>query len=445
MVSQHSSRWMVTAILAVAAIPSLAAAAAGGVTYQIGSIQEVSQGCGPSAEVEQAVDLTNSKYVYEAWIGCGGIGFARSTNGGVTFLPPIAMPESQSYFSWDPTVAVGPDGTLYVGYMVETSTQIFPVVATSFNHGSTFAQVTQLLPPDQNNWGDRVFLAAAPDGALYATWDYGPSISYIQLICPDGGSCAYSYGDLNAVVQESTDRGKTFSNIVHVSPDFPGGGAEAAPMVVESGGRVDTYYQADRTLNEENFKLAPLGGHFTSSDDGGEEWSKPLYFTSSTGKVALQTWWIDGAIGIDAGDNIYATWDTQGKNSDGSANDIAWLSYSVDHGTTWSMPIKPVPDKLSVPHIIEVAGGANGIAYVAWLSDSNANGYALYLRTFSITQGWLGPAVRVSKGFGNRSVWPGDTFGISIRNSNSIILSWGSAVSPSTESSIYAVPVKVSF
>jgi len=424
-------------ILIVAALTNYAAAA---VTYHVGSIQEISPGCSGSAEVEQAVDPTESKYVYEAWIGCGGIGFARSTNGGVSFSVPIAMPQSQSSFSWDPTVAVGPDGTVYVGYMLWGSTQIFPVVAASFDHGVSFPQVTQLLPPDQNNWGDRVFLATAPDGTLYATWDYGPWISYIQLICSPGGSCAYSYGDLNEVVQKSADRGKTFSDMVHVSPHFPGGGAEAAPMVVESSGQVDAYYQADKTLNEQNFQLGPLGGHFTSSVDEGEEWSKPLYFTSKTGKVALATWWIDGAIGIDAADNLYATWDTQGKNSDGSPNDIAWLSYSTDHGQTWSTPIKPIPDKLSVPHIIEVAGGANGIAYVAWLSDSDPDGYALYLRTFSITQGWLSQPARISKQlFGDSGTWPGDTFGISIRNPNSLVLSWGS------NGNIYAVPVKVSF
>ena len=427
-------------ILITAALTNYAAAA---VTYHVGSIQEISQGCAPSEEVEQAVDPTHSKYVYEAWIGCQGIGFARSTNGGVSFSAPKSMP--QFSFSWDPALAVGPDGTLYVAYMADGGTQMFPVVATSFDHGITFPQVTQLLPPDQNNWGDRVFIATAPDGTLYATWDYGPSNLFIQLICSQGGSCSYSYGDLNAVVQKSTDRGKTFADMVHVSPNFPGGGAEAAPTVVESSGQIDTYYQADRTLNQQDFQLAPGGGHVTASLDGGEQWSKPIFLTSRTGRVALPVWWIDGAIGIDAGDNLYATWDTQGKNPDNSSNDIGWFSYSADHGQHWSTPIRPVPDKLNVPHILEVAGGANGIAYVAWLSDSDSRGYALYLRTFSITKAWLTPPVRISKGFGNSSVWPGDTFGISTTNPNRLVLSWGSAVSPDTQSNIYAVPVKVSF
>jgi hypothetical protein len=156
-------------------------------------------------------------------------------------------------------------------------------------------------------------------------------------------------------------------------------------------------------------------------------------------------WWIDGAIGVDAGNNLYATWDTQGDNPDGSSNDIGYLSYSTDHGQHWSAPIKPIPDKLSVPHIIEVAGGADGIAYVAWLSNSDSRGYALYLRTFSIKKGWLSPPVRISKGFGDSSVWPGDTFGISTTNPTRLVLTWGSGVPPDNQPNIYAVPVKVSF
>jgi hypothetical protein len=100
--------FMTLALIAAA----LTNGAASAVTYHVGSIQEISQGCDGSAEVEQAVDLTQSKYVYEAWIWCGGIGFARSTDGGVKFSTPITMPQTQSAFSWDPTVAVGPDGTL---------------------------------------------------------------------------------------------------------------------------------------------------------------------------------------------------------------------------------------------------------------------------------------------------------------------------------------------
>jgi hypothetical protein len=78
----------------------------------------------------------------------------------------------------------------------------------------------------------------------------------------------------------------------------------------------------------------------TSSADGGATWSAPVAVGAQAGTMSLSEWWIDGDIGIDAAGNLYATWDTQGTNPDGSANDIGWLSCSTDHGTHWSAPMQ---------------------------------------------------------------------------------------------------------
>jgi len=164
--------------------------------------------------------------------------------------------------------------------------------------------------------------------------------------------------------------------------------------------------------------------------------------------MSLAEWWIDGDISMDAAGNLYATWDTQGTNPDGSPNDIGWLSFSTDHGQKWSAPVQATPDSLNVPHIIQVAGGGSGIAYVAWLSNSNPQGYAMYLRAFSVTRGWLPDAVQVSNIFGNSLVWPGDTFGISAVSANNLVLSWGSAIPSQNggkQSEIFAAPVAVQF
>ena len=160
--------------------------------------------------------------------------------------------------------------------------------------------------------------------------------------------------------------------------------------------------------------------------------------------MSLAEWWIDGDIGIDAGGNLYATWDTQGTNADGSANDLGWLSFSTDHGAGWSAPLQAPADRLDVPHIMQVAGGSSGIAYVGWLSDSNPQGYAQFLRAFSISRGWLSAPFQVSTQFGDPSVWPGDTFGISALPANHVVLSWGSAT-PATgrTSEIFAANVGV--
>ncbi len=431
-----------SSVLTVVAGPASAAALA----YDIGPVSELSASCsGQNAEVEQAVDAS-AGYVYETWMGCKGIAFARSTDGGRTFETPISVPGSvgSNYNSWDPAVAVGPNGTVYAAFMLSRSSQWYPVVAASFDRGATFTQVTQLVPPDEQNWGDRDFIAVGPDGTVYVTWDYGPSRKTVTFVCDPSGSCGFSTGQLNVVMQKSTDQGRTFTPIgapgSYVSPGFPASGGDSAPMVVEPSGRIDVLYQGYQITDTTTYAMDPAYEYFTSSSDGGTTWSTPVRLGPDSGTMSLSEWWIDGDLAMDAGGNLYAVWDTQG-----AANDIGWLSYSRDHGAHWSEPVQVPPDRLQVPHVMEVAGGGDGLAYVSFFSSADPQGYAEYLRTFSITRGWLSGAVRVSPAFGDTSVWPGDTFGISTLSPGRLVVSWGMATAATgKKSQIFAAPVAVS-
>jgi hypothetical protein len=398
-----------------------------------------------NAEVEETTD-PRLGYVYEDWMGCNGIGFARSTDGGKTFAAPITLPGSpaSTYNSWDPSIAVAPDGTVYAAFMVGHGGQWYPVVDASFDGGRTFSQTTSLIPPDPKNWGDRDFIAVGPDGTVYVTYDYGPSRSYVTFLCAANGSCGYSTGDVNVVMQKSIDGGKTFGPMIHVSPGYPASGGDSAPLLVEPNGRIDVLFQDYPITNTSTYAMAPGIEEFTSSTDGGSTWTTPVKVDPSAGTMSLSEWWIDGAISADSAGNLYATWDTQGTSSDGTANDIGWIAYSTDHGQHWSTPVQAPTDQISAPHIIESAGGPPGIAYVGWLSDSNPAGYAMYLRTFSVTHGWLSGPLQVSSQFGDPSVWPGDTFGISTLSPSQLVLSWGGATPESgKKSDIYAAPIGV--
>jgi hypothetical protein len=158
---------------------------------------------------------------------------------------------------------------------------------------------------------------------------------------------------------------------------------------------------------------------------------------ASAGSISPSEWWIDGAIGTDASGNLYATWDTQGRHAD-----TAWLSYSSDHGVTWSPPVR-VARTAHGPNLVEVAGGPAGIAYVAWLSRQR-RGYAEYVRPFSIAGGWLSAPDKVSRRFGDSGIWPGDTFGITALAPNEVLLSWGSATSATRgDAEIFTTRVKL--
>src|SRR5262249_38584113 len=142
--------------------------------------------------------------------------------------------------------------------------------------------------------------------------------------------------------------------------------------------------------NDTTYTMKPAHSYFTSSADGGASWSAPVAVGPRAGTMSLSEWGIDGGIGVDAAGNLYATWDTQ-VTTGGHRHDIGWLAFSADRGVHWSAPRQVPLDRRNVPHIMAVAGGGAGVAYVSWLSSSAPAGYAEYLRVFSIRRGWMSP------------------------------------------------------
>src|SRR4029077_9548470 len=68
-------------VTATSSIVTASVASAAGLSSSISGITTVSPCAGQNAEVLQAVD-TRIGYVYESWMGCKGIAFARSLDGG---------------------------------------------------------------------------------------------------------------------------------------------------------------------------------------------------------------------------------------------------------------------------------------------------------------------------------------------------------------------------
>lgn len=322
--------------------------------------------------------------------------------------------------------------------MVQRDTKSYPVVDASTEQGRSFRLLASLSPSRSSDWGDRDFIEAGKGRALYLTWDYGPSARDVKFLCPPSGSCSFSHGDLNIVVQRSTDGGHYWSSMMHVSGHYPASGADSAPLLVAPNGDVDLVYQSLRT-NPQTYKLSPGHLRFSRSSDGGRTWYKPIMLGRHGGTTSTLEWWIDGAIAIYGAGDLYATWDTQGSH------DVGWLSSSTNSGRTWSAPVQVTVASNRAVHIVPVASASDTGAVVGWLTDSSRRGYALYLRSYSISTGWLGRPMRISGPvYGKASIWPGDTFGISPLartslpgNEQRTAVSWGSTVSGTT-GQIYA-------
>jgi hypothetical protein len=423
--------------LALTVAVALLLLACGAGAARRGGAAQVSRCPGRNAEAVEAVD---GRYVYEAWIGCSGIGFARSVDGGKTFGPSILVPRSRRQFglhAWDPSLAVAPDGTVYVAYMFgpserawQTSASMRPVVAVSHDHGRTLGSLSRLPVPatGKANWGDRDFIAVGRDGTVYVTWNYGPRRDQVKIACPPTSSCYFGGGDFNAVLQKSVDGGKTWTTLAPITSGFPHGGVVSAPIVSEPGGALDVLLWQHPT-DPTTLAISPGREYFIRSTNGGRSWSRPVPIGPRAGTIALRVWWIDGSLAADSAGTLYAGWDTQS-----GGHDTAWLAWSKNHGKSWSPPLRVASS--GTEHLTQVAAAGRGSVYVAWQTVVQGKGYATFLRRYSLVRGWTGPAKQISPEYGKPTIWPGDTFGLATGN-GSALLSWGSAVAPKKTSEIY--------
>jgi hypothetical protein len=438
---------VVAALLAAMLAPMLPTGALASVAPRSSATTpaEISTSCGASnAEVEDAVSGND---VYAEWMGCfastGSIAVATSTDGGRDFATPVLLPgsrrsgacQSSCPYSWDPAIVVARSGAVYASFMVRGGSGCAsecPVLDVSKNHGQSFTEVAVLPVPassdPQGSFGDRDFLAVAPNGTIYVTWDYGPSASQVRHHCSSG--CAYAAGDFNAVIQESTNGGRTWSAVRPISLGFPYGGAYCAQILARANGVLDVLYPVFPTSTS-TYDVSPGQEHFIRSLNGGRTWSKPLVVGAGAGTISTDEWWIDDNLSIDASGDLFATWDTQTATTD-----VGWLSYSRNGGVSWSTPIRVTPSSGGAEELVESTGTGKGVAEVAWQTPSSPQGYSTFVRPFSVRYGWLlAKPYRVSTAYGNPSTWPGDTFGIAALPKDSstvrglpIAITWGTAI-----------------
>ncbi len=382
---------------------------------------------GQNAEVQQAYDALRD-LLYETWIGCGaGIGFSRSLDGGRTFEPAYSVPGSvgpgaRSY-SWDPAIALAPNGTVFVAFVHYNSTAPATnstIVAWSTDGGASFRGWAYIAPPSSVRFYDRVFLAAGPNGTLYATWDLAPNGSMVHYTCPPGPSCFFTAGDLNAVIASSSDGGRTWSSPEPLSPDFPNGGADSAPVVVEPGGSVDVLYQRMSVLNATTDQLGPANLYFVRSPDGATNWTPPVQIPGPSLPSTLT--WIDGALSLDTSGSLYVGFDAPGAGG----VDHRYLAVSVDHGQSWATTDLGGPRVGSaVEPMVTPIAAANGTVDIAWMSnDSTGQGWTTYLQQFSANNDSFSQPYRASTQVGASGSWIGDTLGLTYLGGDDVAVSW---------------------
>lgn len=368
-----------------------------------------------------------SGILYEAWIGCGGIGFTRSLDGGYSFLPAYRVPGSvppianttELGSAWDPDLAIAPNGTVYVAYMAGYIDGYLPgaqpVVAWSWNHGVSFQGYANVSHWYNGTYSDRDSIAVAPNGTLFVTWDYSPNNTFLpaqndtvdRMNCNTDRGCSFDRGDFNIVVAWSADGGQTWSSPQPVSPGYPNGAATTAELAVDASGTLDVLFQAYTTTGPPTFDLGVASEYFTHSSDGGIHWSMPVVLSNQTFSNA--PWWVDGDLDIGPNGTLYAAFSTTAAGN----LSTPWVTSSSDGGTTWTAPLQIAPTVYQTYYMaMSVAGEPNGAAYVDWISN-NSTGES-YSAWGTLTQGYgssSGPVQSLYNQTGAPAYWPGDTVG----------------------------------
>ena len=381
----------------------------------------------------EAVDPV-THYIYVVWQSDYGIGFSRSIDGGASFQPAITVPGSAdtftntSYnFSFNPTVAVSFDGTVYVGFAYSSLNLVTfgtpsgaPMVSVSYNHGASFAFTSVVAHLSPTSFTDSPFVAAGPGRTVDMTWAYAPNGSTLVTDCdPLLPSCGYGAGELNAVFAQSVNGGRTWGRMVAINPGYPYGGGDSDPLVVEPNGQIDVLYQGYE-MNHTTYALGDGREYFTASSDGGRSWSvpvevgNPLYITNDT------EYWLEGHLAIGSDGTLYAVWDTQAP-----LGDIGSFSYSTDGGHRWSAPIR-VTTNASAVHLMAVVAGDAGTAYIGWIANADVPlGWSGYVTEFSTLAHHLETTVRVNSLYSLPGLYTGDTVGLAYLGHDEVSMAWG--------------------
>lgn len=213
-------------------------------------------------------------HIYSAWstaAGCCGDNiFTRSTDGGLTFMKPIAIPQTPV---WG-TLAVGSDGAVYVCGVSSLFPTVFHVVKS--NNAQNPAQLPAFGPAVPVNLGGelRYFTGPNPGGLVGQVWiacdhSNSPAAGNVYLLCsvdPPGPD------PLDVMIARSSDGGQTWSPPVRINndPPHPDAWQWFGTMSVAPSGRIDVFWYDTRASLVVN--ISEL--YYAYSHDGGATWTQ---------------------------------------------------------------------------------------------------------------------------------------------------------------------------
>lgn len=208
--------------------------------------------------------------------------FTRSTDGAASFEYPVAVPTQPTFG----TLAVGPDGEVYVGGAEPYGWKY--TIARSDNARYGLTPVTFEFSTEVDLGGTQTGGGLNPDGLLGQAWvQVAPDKSaYRGHVYMLGTSALFDssgnvdWNQIHVMFARSSDQGVTWSAPVRVDPPSPAGSDNIAwfgTMGVAPNGRIDVVYNSTGYSNAfGSFTSVCL---YTASYDDGVTWTTPVQFT----------------------------------------------------------------------------------------------------------------------------------------------------------------------
>ncbi len=270
--------------------------------------------------------------------------FARSTDGGVTWSANVRIDDALSEVpslveGGKPSLAVGPDGTLYAAWHDDRNGNLDQDIyfARSTDGGVTWSASIRV---DDAPSGDQLYssLAVGPDGTLYVVWhDFRNNTFDIYSARSSDGGATWS---VNVRVDDALSGDQRFPSLA-VGPD-------------------GTLYAAWADERNDNFDLSI---YFARSTNGGATWSTNVRVDDAP---SGDQWYPSLAVGPDG--TLYAVWQDGRINNDG-----IYSACSRDGGATWSANVRVDDAPSGDQWYPSLAVGPDGTLYAAWNDSRNCD------------------------------------------------------------------------
>ena len=260
--------------------------------------------------------------------GHGEIVVSRSTDGGLSFEPTIQISDQQVPYNFIPSLAVGPDGTLYVAWLDGKPSLL---IDRSTDGGVTFGPDKTISSLTTSAWtfinGD---IAIYPYPTLDADITDGPYRGYLYVAYVD-----HNGSDMDIFFRRSTDGGDTWGEELRLNDDQVGNGCDQFHpwLTVDNYGTINVVFY-DRRNDPSNLLMDV---YFTQSRDGGESFLPNQRITtvsSDPGAGQPKAGLLGEYVGVTAQDGrVHPVWtDTRNGNQDVYTARVGYISCGDANG-----------------------------------------------------------------------------------------------------------------